>query len=74
MGAESISMGVVAYTSTIARRRQYIKEVLREQSEMREIPASELEEVRKILSEWGYQGETLESMTNNIVSIFLISF
>ena len=73
-------MGAVAYTSTIARRRQYLKEVLREQSEMREIPATEVEEVRKILSEWGYQGETLESMTNNIVSNpkamleFMISF
>jgi len=68
LGAESISMGAVAYTSTIARRRQYLREVLREQSEMKEIPTTEIEEVRSILSRWGYQGETLESMTNNITS------
>jgi len=35
---------------------------------MREIPATEVEEVRGILSEWGYQGETFESLTNNITS------
>jgi VIT1/CCC1 family predicted Fe2+/Mn2+ transporter len=68
LGAESISMGAVAYTSTVARRRQYLREVLREQSEMKEIPAAEVEEVRTILSEWGYQGEALESMTSNITS------
>jgi hypothetical protein len=45
-----------------------VKEVMREQSEMKEIPATEVEEVRRILSEWDYQGETLESMTSNIVS------
>ena len=53
LDAESISMGAVAYTSTVARRRQYLREVLREQSEMKEIPAAEVEEVRTILSEWG---------------------
>ena len=42
LGAESISMGAVAYTSTVARRRQYLREVLREQSEMKEIPATEV--------------------------------
>ena len=38
LGAESISMGAVSYTSTLARRKQYQKEVNREETEMREVP------------------------------------
>lgn len=68
LGAESISMGAVAYTSTQARRRQYLKEVSREQVEMKEIPSTELEEIRGILREWGYEGQALETMTNYIAS------
>jgi len=66
LGAESISMGAVAYTSTLARRRQYLKEVEREQAEMRDVPAAEREEVRDILRGWGYQGEQLEAITDQI--------
>src|ERR1700730_4439912 len=56
LGAESISMGAVAYTSTVARRRQYLKEVDREQTEMKQVPSSEVDEVRNILKGWGYEG------------------
>ncbi|MEO9320968.1 MAG: VIT1/CCC1 transporter family protein [Nitrososphaera sp.] len=66
LGAESISMGAVAFTSTLVRRKQYLKEVERETKEMKEIPADELEEVRGILRNWGYQGESLETMANYI--------
>src|SRR5579862_4305265 len=41
LGAESISMGAVAYTSTLARRKEYLKEVERELKEMKEIPEDE---------------------------------
>ena len=34
LGAESISMGAVAYTSTAARRRVYLKEAIREGQEI----------------------------------------
>src|SRR5579872_143855 len=68
LGAESISMGAVAYTSTVARRKQYLKEVEREETEMKEVPASELNEVRGVFKDWGYEGQDLESMTNRIVS------
>ena len=66
--AESISMGAVAYTSTIARRKHYLKEVSREETEMREVPQLERDEVRGIFQKWGYQGEELERATDLIVS------
>ncbi len=68
LGAESISMGAVAYTSTVAKRRTYLKEVAREQTEMREVPSMERKEVWDILSSWGYEGDELEMMTDRIQS------
>jgi vacuolar iron transporter family protein len=68
LGAESISMGAVAYTSTVARRRQYLKEVSKEQLEMKHVPATERKEVRDILKAWGYEGTELETMTNSLAS------
>lgn len=68
LGAESISMGAVAYTSTGARRRQYLKEMAREETEMKEVPAEEVQEVKDILNDWGYEGSALESITNLIAS------
>ena len=66
LGAESISMGAVAYTSTLSRRRLYLSEVKREQAEMRAVPDAEREEVRTILAEWGYTGPDLEDMLERI--------
>ncbi len=68
LGAESISMGAVAYTSTLARRKLYLKEVEREKREMKEVPAKEREEVREIFKNWGYKGKELEHMTDKIAS------
>ncbi len=68
LGAESISMGAVAYTSTLARRKQYLKEVERERREIKEIPEDEREEVRKVFERWGYAGGELEKATDIIVS------
>jgi vacuolar iron transporter family protein len=68
LGAESISMGAVAYTSTLARRKQYLKEVSREETEMREVPETEKNEVRYVFQKWGYQGEELERLTEMIAS------
>src|SRR5436305_12562691 len=45
--AESISMGAVAYTSTLARRDHYLAERQREEEEMREMPDMERQEVRE---------------------------
>jgi vacuolar iron transporter family protein len=68
LGAESISMGAVAYTSTLARRKQYLKEVRREETEMRDVPQMERREVSQIFQDWGYQGDELERLTDLIVS------
>jgi VIT1/CCC1 family predicted Fe2+/Mn2+ transporter len=68
LGAESISMGAVAYTSTLARRKQYMKEVNREKTEIKEVPQMERKEVENIFRRWGYEGEELERLTDLIVS------
>jgi len=66
LAAESISMGAVAYTSTLARRHLYESEVHRELTEMREVPELEREEVRVILRRWGYEGPEVEEMLARI--------
>ena len=66
LAAESISMGAVAYTSTLARRHLYVSEVQRELAEMREVPELEREEVRVILRQWGYEGPEVEEMLARI--------
>jgi vacuolar iron transporter family protein len=67
LGAESISMGAVAYTSTAARRRVYLKEADRESREMKDVPEIEVEEVKGIFRRWGYEGNELEDLTEHIV-------
>ena len=67
LGAESISMGAVAFTSTAARRRVYLKEAARELKEMKDVPEIEREEVRGIFRRWGYDGNELEDLTELIV-------
>ena len=66
LAAESISMGAVAYTSTLARRNLYLSEIERETREMREVPELEREEVRVILRKWGYEGDEVEEMLRRI--------
>ncbi|HEV2428546.1 MAG TPA: VIT1/CCC1 transporter family protein [Thermoplasmata archaeon] len=66
MGAESIAMGAVAYTSTRTRRRLYLSEVERERQEMRDVPETERGEIRAVLAEWGYSGSDLEELLNRL--------
>ena len=66
--AESISMGAVAYTSTLARRDHYLSEVEREKREMVELPDQERQEVREILERWDFHGPELDDMLERIVS------
>lgn len=66
--AESISMGAVAYTSTLAERDFYLAELEREKYEIRELPELEREEIRTVYREYGLQGEALEQVTRAITS------
>jgi vacuolar iron transporter family protein len=66
LGAESISMAAVAYTSTNARRRFYQSEEARERREMRDVPQMERAEVRDVFEKWGYEGAELEELTDRI--------
>ncbi|MGI0149159.1 MAG: VIT1/CCC1 transporter family protein [Thermoplasmata archaeon] len=66
--AESISMGAVAYTSTLARRDHYLAEMKQEKEEMEKMPDLERQEVRQILERWDFQGEELDEMLEHIVS------
>jgi vacuolar iron transporter family protein len=58
--AESISMGAVAYTSTLAEHDHYRSELERERREIREMPDAEAQEVREVFAAWGFEGELLE--------------
>ena len=65
---ESISMGAVAYTSTLARRDHYLGELAREEREMRELPDVERQEVREVFLRWGFEGKELEDAVGHIIS------
>jgi VIT1/CCC1 family predicted Fe2+/Mn2+ transporter len=66
LGAESVSMGAVAYTSTRARRQVYEAERGREIAEMQDLPDQEREEVRTIFRNWGFEGDELEDMVRKV--------
>jgi predicted membrane protein (TIGR00267 family) len=67
LGAESVSMGAVAYTSTLARYKQYIGEQDKEKYEIAHKKDHTKKELQKILSRWGYKGRELVSLTNSLV-------
>ena len=66
--AESISMGAVAYTSTLADRDFYLAELEREKREIRQVPDLEREEIRVVYREYGLEGEALDQVTAAITS------
>ncbi len=65
--AESISMGAVAYTSTLADHDHYRAQLERERREIREIPHAETDEVRTIFTKWGFTGELLEQAVAKVI-------
>jgi VIT1/CCC1 family predicted Fe2+/Mn2+ transporter len=65
--AESISMGAVAYTSTLAEHDHYRVELERERREIRDMPEAEEEEVRTIFAEWGLKGDVLEAAVAQVI-------
>ena len=66
--AESVSMGAVAYTSTMADADFYESEREREYRHIREMPHFEREEVRAIYSEKGFKGELLARIVDTITA------
>jgi vacuolar iron transporter family protein len=66
--AESISMGAVAYTSTLAENDLYHSEREREYRHIHLAPDVEVEEIRGIYREKGFEGETLDKIVDVITS------
>jgi VIT1/CCC1 family predicted Fe2+/Mn2+ transporter len=66
--AESISMGAVAYTSTLAENDLYLSEKEREHRHIHLAPDVEIEEIRAIYRNKGFEGETLEKIVEVITS------
>ena len=66
--AESISMGAVAYTSTLAENDLYHSEWEREHRHIHLAPDVEVEEIRDIYRKKGFEGETLEKIVEVITS------
>jgi VIT1/CCC1 family predicted Fe2+/Mn2+ transporter len=66
--AESISMGAVAYTSTLADADAYKAEREREKKEIEETPEMEREEVRLIYEKKGFTGKDLDDIVGVITS------
>ncbi len=66
--AEAVSMGAVAYTSSLADRDHYLSERERETREIRELPDMERQEVRDIYRAKGFDGELLDQIVDRITS------
>src|SRR2546427_11016447 len=62
LGAESIAMGAVAYTSTRARRRLYLRQAVQERREVKENPQTERDQVRQSPARGGHHGADLEGI------------
>jgi vacuolar iron transporter family protein len=66
--AEAVSMGAVAYTSSLAERDHYLSERERELREIHELPDEERREIRDIYRAKGFEGELLEQIVERITS------
>jgi VIT1/CCC1 family predicted Fe2+/Mn2+ transporter len=66
--AESISMGAVAYTTTLADADLYQSELEREYRHIREIPNLETQEIKKIYEEKGFKDELLDRIVETVTA------
>lgn len=64
--ADGFSMSVGAYLSSKSEKQLYQREKKREYKEIAEVPESEVEEVREIFTELGFEGELLEKVVGKI--------
>ena len=66
--AESVSMGAVAYTSTLADADYYESERERELRHIQQAPRLEYDEVRQIYTRKGFQGDLLNHIVDTITA------
>ena len=66
--AESVSMGAVAYTSTLADADYYESERAREYRHIQEVPHLEIDEIRSIYAKKGFKGELLQRIIDTITA------
>lgn len=66
--AESVSMGAVAYTSTMADADFYESEREREHRHIRQTPHLEREEIRAMFADKGFRGDLLERIVSTITA------
>ena len=66
--AESVSMGAVAYTSTLADSDLYESERAREYRHVRQAPALERDEIREMYRQKGFAGDLLERIVQTITA------
>ena len=66
--AESVSMGAVAYTSTLADADFYESERAREYRHIAQVPLVEREEIRQIYADKGFRGDLLERIVDTITA------
>ena len=64
--ADGFSMSVGAYLSTKSEKQRYDLERQKEYREIEEVPDLEVEEVREIFSDMGFEGELLEQVVSKI--------
>ena len=66
--AESVSMGSVAYTSTLADAAFYDSERSREYRHIQKVPHLERSEIQEIYKKKGFEGELLDRIVNTITA------
>jgi len=66
--AESVSMGAVAYTSTLADADYYDSELEREMRHIEQVPVLEREEIRQIYAKKGFKAELLDHIVDTITT------
>jgi predicted membrane protein (TIGR00267 family) len=66
--AESVSMGAVAFTSTLADADFYESEREREYRHVQDVPRLERQEIRDIYEAKGFEGELLERIVDTITA------
>lgn len=66
--AESISMGAVAFTTTLADADHYQSELEREYRHIQEAPALETREIREIYESKGFKGRLLDHIVETVTA------